>query len=171
VFFAALREKFKFLAVHSIIVKTKAIYHQQNKGVCMKNFLNFLIVALVGLFLNACSEDAGTNFQEPQPTEAKFSSIQINVFNRSCAIGGCHNGSQSPNLSGGVSYNNIVNRPSTQRTNLNYIEPGDPNSSYLYLKLIGSNITGDVMPRGQGRLSRAVTDSIKVWIENGALNN
>lgn len=127
----------------------------------------FLAVFLIGNF--ACS-DSGADFQEPAATAAEFAAIQVNVFNPSCAIGGCHDGSESPNLSEGVAYNSIVNRGSSQ-SNLNLIEPGDPDNSYLYRKLVGGNISGGIMPRGQNRLSTAITDSIKVWIEDGALNN
>mgnify|MGYP005725959929 CR=1 FL=1 len=135
----------------------------------MKYNQSALLLIFVMFGMSACS-DSGANFEEAQPAEATFASIQVNVLNRSCAISGCHNGTESPNLNEGVAYNNIVNRASGQR-NFNLIEPGNPNSSYLYLKLVGGNISGGIMPRGQSRLSAAVTDSIRAWIENGALNN
>jgi hypothetical protein len=113
--------------------------------------------------------------QEPDPDakemRAWFSSIQDTVFNVHCALSGCHiAGSQRPNLTQGFAYNNIVNIPSSQGRD--YIKPGDPDNSYLYIKISnGSGIAGDVMPRGNPRLSQAIQDSIRAWIENGAPDN
>ncbi len=44
-------------------------------------------------------------------------------------------------------------------------------NSYLFRKLTGVSISGGLMPRRGSALSAAVIDSIRVWIENGALNN
>ena len=135
----------------------------------MKQYSRFLILLLCAFCVYACSKDPASSFEEPIVPEAQFSSIQENVFNRSCAISGCHNGSESPNLSAGAAYNNIVNVRSSR--GIDYIEPGNPNSSYLYLKIIGSNISGSRMPEGQAPLSAAVTDSIRAWIQKGALDD
>jgi len=125
-----------------------------------------VITALIGLA--ACGDDAGTNPTNVS-TLSTFSSIQLNVFNPVCAVSGCHNGTQSPNLNASVSYTNILNVPSSQ--GLVYILPRNPNNSYLYRKLTGVNIIGDRMPRGRGPLPQAALDSIRVWIEKGAQNN
>jgi hypothetical protein len=100
---------------------------------------------------------------------ATFSDIQSKVFNITCAVSGCHNGSVSPDLRASA-YSRIVNRPSTQ-SNFDYIEPRESAKSYLYLKLLGSGITGSRMPRGGAPLSQAKLDSIKKWIDTGAENN
>lgn len=131
----------------------------------LMTFLTFSFTTIVLLAL-ACSGDSVTG-----PTtisDTTFSSIQQEIFTPTCAITGCHNGSERPNLSSGVAYNNIVNVKSTQSSD--YVEPGDPDNSYLYRKLTGVNISGALMPRGSS-LSAAVADSIRIWIENGALNN
>ncbi len=101
---------------------------------------------------------------------AKFSDIQNKVFDKSCALSGCHvTGVQKPGLSGN-SYNNIVNVKSS--TGMNYIEPGSPEKSYLYLKITGApGISGNTMPLGASPLNSRVIDSISVWIKNGAQNN
>ncbi|PJA99409.1 MAG: hypothetical protein CO128_03710 [Ignavibacteriales bacterium CG_4_9_14_3_um_filter_30_11] len=101
---------------------------------------------------------------------ATFSDIQSKVFNKSCALSGCHiTGIQFPNLSGNA-YNVIVGKVSSN--NLNYIEPGNSSQSYLYLKLIGSNnINGSRMPKNAPALPQPIIDSITVWINNGAINN
>jgi hypothetical protein len=100
---------------------------------------------------------------------ATFSAIQSTVFNTSCAVSGCHNGSVTPDLRESA-YNRIVNRPSAQ-SSFDYIEPNKSGESYLYLKLLGTGISGDRMPRGRAPLSQAKLDSIKKWIDTGAANN
>ena len=127
------------------------------------------------MVLCACGGDVGTNPDgvSTNPgaatTFATFASIQQTVFTPTCPVSGCHNGSERPNLSNGVAYGSIVNVQSTR--GIDYIDPGDPDGSYLYRKITGVNITGARMPRNRSALSSAVTDSINVWIENGALNN
>ena len=100
---------------------------------------------------------------------ATFGSIQAEVFTPKCAKSGCHNGVQSPNLSAGQAYANLVNRLSS--AGIDYIEPGQPNSSYLYRKITGMNISGSRMPLNASPLSAAAIDSIRVWIEKGAPND
>jgi len=125
------------------------------------------ISAIVFMFFASCSEDSG--FQEARVPNATLSSIQTNVFDRSCALSGCHNGDERPNLSSGQSFSNLINVGSSE--GFEQVEPGNPSESYLYLKLIDTDIEGSRMPLGENPLSQEITDSIKVWIENGALNN
>jgi len=99
---------------------------------------------------------------------ATFSSIQQQVFTPSCAIPACHGGSQPPDLTSGNSYNNLVNIASTQNPSLSRVKPGDSANSWLIRKLTG-NGTSLMPPAGQ--LPQATIDSIKLWIDNGAVNN
>lgn len=135
----------------------------------MSQYSRFLILLFCVFGMYACSKDPASSFEEPTTPEATFSSIQNNVLSKSCATSGCHNGSQFPNLSAGAAYNNTVNVRSSR--GIDYIEPGNPNSSYLYLKIIGSNISGSRMPEGQAPLPSAISDTIKVWIQKGAQND
>ena len=64
--------------------------------------------------------------------------------------------------------------PSAQVPELNLIEPGAPELSYLYLKLIGDeSIVGNPMPynplTGEGELGMAEISDIETWIANGAV--
>jgi len=128
----------------------------------------FFVAVFAVIGLSACGDDAGTNPTNVS-TLSTFSSIQLNVFNPVCAVSGCHDGTQSPNLNASVAYTNIVNVAGSQ--GLVYIQPGNPNNSYLYRKPTGANIVGDRMPRGRGALPQAALDSVRVWIEKGAQNN
>jgi len=137
--------------------------------------LFFISIAVLGIVFTGCADqivEFTPSILDDQPenvVNARFSDIQTKVFNTSCALSGCHAGAVSPNLSAGEAYAAIVNRPSGQGGD--YIEPGEPTNSYLFLKVLGSNISGQRMPRGAAPLSSAVLDSIRLWIENGALNN
>lgn len=101
---------------------------------------------------------------------AKFSDIQENIFNHSCAFSGCHtSGSVSPDLSGN-SYLNIVNKSSS--IGMDYIEPNDPANSYLLQKIIGSSsIRGSRMPLSSSPLIQSQINVITEWINSGAQNN
>lgn len=131
----------------------------------------------LSLLFNSCSDNIVEStpsidqlINNPDIITATFSDIQTKVFNKSCALSGCHvTGVQFPDLSGN-SYNTIVNKPSSN--NKNYIQPGSPSLSYIYLKLTNSNeISGTRMPQNSPPLSNEILDSISVWISNGALNN
>lgn len=100
------------------------------------------------------------------------------IFSQSCGNGLCHlDGSASGGLQLDASaYNNIVqvmvNAPGF--TDLAYIQPGDPDNSYLYRKLqspADANYFGQRMPRGRGALDQASLDLIRNWILQGAPDN
>lgn len=107
-----------------------------------------------------------------QPT---LSSIQQNVFTPSCALSGCH-APPAPqlgqDLSPGSSYTSLVNVSSVERPELYRITPGDPNGSYLYMKITeASGILGSRMPQGAAPLPPDAILAIRTWIEDGAPND
>ena len=111
--------------------------------------------------------DEKQNADVVKPT---FSDIQNKILNKSCALSGCHvKGVQPPDLSGDA-YDVIVGKPGSQ--GLNYIEPGKPQESYLYLKITGAaGISGNPMPLNASPLPQTSITAIKTWIENGAEKN
>jgi hypothetical protein len=59
--------------------------------------------------------------------------------------------------------------PSQEVSTLDRVKPGDPNNSYIILKLQGSaGIVGQQMPYGGPYLPQSTIDVIKQWITNGA---
>ncbi len=137
-----------------------------------------LALALVmALALTACEHADPLADEEPPPSgdDVKFSTIQTTVFNTSCALSGCHTGTFPPqglDLSEGQAYANLVNVNSQEEPTLKRIEPGDPDKSYLFLKITGApGIRGGRMPLGRDPLSDAQIDLIRQWIEEGAQEN
>ena len=104
----------------------------------------------------------------------EFAAVQ-QIFNTSCAaVVGCHLGPEiltGLNLSAGNAFNNLVPIKSTEDESHFRINPGDPNTSYLYQKIIegGSIASGTVrMPLGGAPLSNEQIETIRNWILAGA---
>jgi hypothetical protein len=115
------------------------------------------------------------------PTVTLSGNVQP-IFNRSCAVNGCHVGAvpaSELNLSAGQTFAQTVDVPSTQ-SNLDLVTPGKPDQSYLVRKIEGGpNIFGTIMPQGcpgaplNGAqcLSSDDTAAIRQWITECAQNN
>lgn len=107
----------------------------------------------------------------PPDPNATFTRVQSQVFTVSCAIAGCHatlGAQQGMSLAAGAAYGNIVRVPSVERPDLNRVEPGDPDRSYLIKKLRGDpDITGLRMPDG-GTLTADQLQLVIDWVRRGA---
>ncbi|MFN3196330.1 MAG: hypothetical protein ACE364_10295 [Chlorobiota bacterium] len=134
--------------------------------------LKLIFLAFSTLIIASCSEHIVSECEpidEGEPAmAATFSAINEEVLQPSCALSGCHINAFLPELSEPVAYENLVNKQNNAR-NMNYVEPGDAANSFLIKKLLGDGTT--LMPQGGPKLDDEVIDSIKVWINNGALNN
>lgn len=133
------------------------------------------LLAGAAWFISSCAGD-GSGLGTGVPLAPTYDSIQINIFNVYCIE--CHRpgGSAPFSLLPGDAYNNTVNVLSAQDETANpgngrdRIEPGDPDTSYLYLKVIGdASIDGQRMPlNGPPYLSQTEIDVIAEWITDGA---
>lgn len=64
---------------------------------------------------------------------------------------------------------NLVDVPSTERPDLVRVRPGDPDRSYLWLKVAGDGgIEGGRMPLDLGPLSAEDRETLRAWIAAGA---
>jgi mono/diheme cytochrome c family protein len=108
-------------------------------------------------------------------TALTFAQIQAQIFTPVCAKAGCHAAGSSPSglvLEAGQSYGNLVGRPAAENTSISRVAPGNPDGSYIILKLRGDpNITGERMPLGGPYLSADQIAGIAAWIRAGAPNN
>jgi len=136
-----------------------------------RSFRVFLFSALFGLFALSC-EHAGPL---EVSSDATLSNIQASIFTTSCAFSQCHGGDfpkQGLDLTAGKAFGSLVGVQSQERPALKRVEPGDPDNSYLYLKITGDpSIAGDRMPFGAPALSSDKIDLIRQWITEGAKNN
>jgi mono/diheme cytochrome c family protein len=109
-------------------------------------------------------------------TAFTFAQIQREIFTPTCAKAGCHDAASASEglvLAAGQSYGLLVGHPATENGSLNRVEPGDPERSYIILKLRGDpRITGARMPLdGPPYLSPEQIEGIAAWIRAGAPNN
>lgn len=111
---------------------------------------------------------------EPDPPaaeEATLAQIQEDIFGAICTE--CHTGANAPQglqlSSEQESFDNLVNQPSSQQPDILRVDPGNPDDSYLVMKIEGHpDITGSRMPQGMPALSEDQINLIRDWITNGA---
>lgn len=101
---------------------------------------------------------------------ATLSMIQSQIFTPICSS--CHPPNQGQDLRAGNAWASIVNQPSHEQPALARVKPGDPDHSYLYLKIVGDpSISGARMPFGGPFLTADQIKLIHDWILAGALDN
>lgn len=114
------------------------------------------------------SSASGTEFADVEP-----------IFAARCGVPACHDGvgNMLPgvmNLRAGEAFRNLVPIKSLEMASHFRINPGDPDTSYLYQKIIeGGDIAEGTarMPfgcSGETCLSDSEIQAIQTWIENGA---
>jgi len=134
-----------------------------------------MLVALVALACSGTSCSGPTTstdmvFDAAAAEPATFAEVQETIFDLSCALSGCHVDAAWPNLSAGQAYDQIVEVASSRGIAL--VEPGDPDNSYLYRKLLAdADITGVRMPPGGPYLTAAELEAVRAWFEKGAPND
>lgn len=103
-----------------------------------------------------------------------FDEDVLPILNKYCVM--CHlpGAEQAELLLYPDAWTQLVGIASSQ-SELARVEPGFPDKSYLYLKLIGTQGTGSgsglQMPFQQGPLDPDQIEAIRLWIEQGAKNN
>jgi hypothetical protein len=106
------------------------------------------------------------------PITPDLQSIEDNVFTPICSK--CHIGASAPEglqLDAAHAYNALVGVPSVEEPSFLRVDPGNPDESYMVLKIEGApGIEGGRMPLGEMGLPQATIDAIRQWITNGAPN-
>lgn len=133
--------------------------------------------------------DAAADADEDVPaTPVTFTQVQ-EIFTRTCAMPACHGrGADGGGGSGGLfltddstSYGAMVNQPADQLRRMQLVAPGDPDQSYLVVKIEGTmrqhpecatspgrNPCGVQMPQLAAPLTAAERTLIRNWIRAGA---
>lgn len=128
----------------------------------MRRVVSILLAGVVATGVaSAFAESPGWSLASVQP-----------IFDKECVK--CHGPEKQKaklDLSPGLAYKSLVNTPSKEDPTLMRVRPGDPDQSYLWLKLEHKTSEGDGMPKGffgSRRLSQKDLDAIKAWIASGA---
>jgi hypothetical protein len=126
-----------------------------------------------GVGLNANGQPISTDSASSgEPITADLASIEEHVFTPICSK--CHIGASAPEglqLDAAHAYDFLVGVPSAEKPSLQRVNPGNPDASYMVLKIEGAaGIEGGQMPLGENPLPQATIDAIRQWITNGAPN-
>lgn len=153
------------------------------KHTTLKHCRSAILFALAGaaLITAACAEG---NLVAPLPTlppppspaappPPTYTEVKALFVQYGCAKFGCHFGPFAPaglNLSPTVSYANLYNAKSTQQPSRMRVLPGDPDNSYLVMKLEGTGSPSRMKPGGP-YLTPDEIKKVRDWIKAGALDN
>ncbi len=119
--------------------------------------IQLLLMCICLVILSACEYDYVKYEITPAPDNVSFSNDIMPIFNSSCNMGGCHNGSgPSPDLTPAGAYDDLFAE--------NLIDTISPANSQLVIKLNGPG-THDGRSEPQQRVL------IEGWIEQGAKDN
>jgi hypothetical protein len=152
----------------------------QNLNILLNRAARRLAVALTAALLGACAGNGqgldangnpiGGGGNPAGPLTADFKSIQDNVFTPICVR--CHSGASAPEglqLDEAHSYALLVGVPSVESPSLDRVNAGNPDASYLVMKIEGAaGIVGARMPFGGPYLPQSTIDVIRQWISDGA---
>ena len=137
-------------------------------------FMRLSLLLTAALLWASCGGDDSTvgpdgSDGEGQLTEATLAQVS-EVFAVSCAFSGCHSGGDPVaglSLEGDFAAH-IVGVASEQRSDLKLVDPGNPNKSYLLMKVRGDDeIISQQMPPGNPLPAEQV-EIIRAWIASGA---
>ena len=142
--------------------------------------VQWFYVLLTAFVVAGCSGDGTTlgpdgrpdsGAPEFPPTDITLGQITTEIFAVSCAFTGCHaGGSPSGNLSLEADFvaGELIGVASNQVPDLKRVDPGNPDGSYLLMKVRGTEgIANSQMPLG-GTLTDAQSEMIREWIAGGA---
>ena len=103
-----------------------------------------------------------------------FSATVQEIFvRRSCNTASCHGTARAAglDLSAGGAYASLVSVASANEPAFLRVSPGDPENSYLVIKVEGRQTVGSLMPIGGTPLDDIDLANIRNWIAQGAQNN
>lgn len=134
-----------------------------------------IFVTLTITLLGGCAKDEGPLYI-PKPVHpgepidtAYFATEVVPIFQQHCWV--CHPDMAGLDLTANVAHSNLVGVVSTNHAPGVRIVPGDPMVSVLWHKVSGSSDYGLNMPPNGTFLSNDELQTIRDWIEQGALDN
>jgi len=132
-------------------------------------FIRFtLIVAVLLTYAFAFNMSSDEQKKPAQPVDAKLTDRVTQIFQKSCATGGCHSGAypkKKLNLEADKFVAAIVDQPSLQIDSLKLVDTKTPEKSYLLMKVKGSKgIVEAKMPVDAPPLKSEEIKAIEDWI-------
>ncbi len=138
-------------------------------------FVALLTLVLVALALGS-GLGLGQGSSEPGQKAAASDTSRVDpgvrvtaVFNRSCAVAGCHWGKRPAaklNLEAGKELDATKDVASRQVRSLKLVDTRNPDKSYLLMKLRGQKgIKGKQMPRYAPALKKEEIQAVEMWIQ------
>lgn len=119
-----------------------------------------LFTLAMAITLSSCYYDQVIEINEPIDVgQVSFAGDIIPIFNESCNVSGCHNGSVAPNLLPANAYTALING--------GYINTANPESSELYQWMNGEKS----LPMPLSGSNATYNAKVLAWIQQGALNN
>jgi hypothetical protein len=108
-------------------------------------------------------------------TDVSFTANVQAIFTYNCAVVGCHvpgNPPQGLVLASGFSYGQTVNVASSEAPTSFRIVPSSPDTSYLYMKIMGTAKFSQMPAPATGNvLTDLDKDRVRRWIASGAIQN
>jgi hypothetical protein len=139
-----------------------------------------LVTVLASFPLAFCGDGGPTSSSGSSSTDTRtlqaspsFSQTIQEIFERrGCTSSSCHGTAQMAGLDlrRGASHAELVNVAATSETAVRVI-PGDPDGSYLVVKLEGRQSIGSRMPQTGSPLDAIDLGNIRNWIVQGAPDN
>ena len=109
-----------------------------------------------------------TNHSWAQSEKDLLETKVIKIFEDNCTTAGCHTGTapmMGLKLTADEFYARTINQSSTEQPLLTRIKPGQPDSSYLVMKILGTpGIIGSRMPFGRDPLSDEEIATVVEWV-------
>ncbi|MCI4667674.1 MAG: hypothetical protein MRZ79_05890 [Bacteroidia bacterium] len=136
--------------------------------------LRFLFIVCLSLFMLACG---GENPQPSYtPPDSSFGLMYTKIFQTSCAVNLCHDGSNNgPLLVGENVYSTLLDSSvlniNALQAGLSYVKAGEPDRSFLYTKIDFDSTQfkfGSPMPLGGLSLTNNQIMFVRQWIAAGA---
>lgn len=141
----------------------------------MKPHLPILFSAF--LALSACGGDSPSDpgGEDPRVVRANPSfatDIQEMLGRKGCTAAGCHGNAQQGGLDlrADAAYGELVGVTATSEP-IQRVIPGNPQGSYLVIRVEGRQVVGSRMPLGGTPLDNVDLTNLRNWIQQGAPNN
>ena len=134
-----------------------------------KKLLLSLALCMAAALALQCGDDDTSSPGGGGGSDTTFSGSVQPIFNSLCASPTCHGTAQSAQLSlvSGQSHADLVNIDAFTEPAFKRVLPGDPQNSYLVMRIEGRQNIGNTMPQ-IGSISASQITVIRTWIANGA---